>query len=73
MSMTVDDLSDHASNLGELLLRKRHQIAWADLSPEHRRNLETQIDALSQRVDQLLRQCARMSDQCSPALVVPGV
>jgi len=54
MPMTRNELADHAGRMRDLLEGKRHRLARERLTDADRAALETQIDALIQRVDQLL-------------------
>jgi hypothetical protein len=74
MTMSLEELSDHAENLRGHLEHKRHQLAREDVSPRVRAVLERQIDALSERVDRLMWQCEKLrGDAAAPILQMPGV
>ena len=52
--MTALQLYSHALDLRELLEGKRHLIEQTEMGPDSRAHLLFQIEALSNRVDQLM-------------------
>lgn len=75
--MTLVELTDHAALMRELLTIKRHQLEREPMRPCQRVAVEKQIDALQQRVDQLMWQCQLLdpgADACTLELscVLPG-
>lgn len=57
MTMTPAELEEHAANLRALLECKRREIGTGGLGPGAVRILTGQVDALTNRVDQLMWQC----------------
>jgi hypothetical protein len=60
MSMTRSELVAHADRLTGLLSAKRSQIEDATMGPVFRAHLLLQIDALSDRVNEIQYQCWAM-------------
>lgn len=76
------ELADHAERLREHLVSKRHLILETTMGPVHRAHLLVQIEALQNRVDELIWEAAGMappsvgtaaSADLPTALVLPGV
>lgn len=74
--MTLDELTEHAANLRDLLDHKRRQLFWEWLTTGERVILEAQADALTARVDSLMWECDALRGDL-PTLqlvrVVPGI
>lgn len=82
MSMTPEELADHAERLRYLIEVKEHQVAdkATKMGPACRAHLLVQLEALRGRVDEILRAAADLSAASGgPAAgvvlagVVPGV
>jgi hypothetical protein len=61
--MTAQELYDHALRLQDLLGAKRHLVRETKMGLEYRAHLLLQIDALNNRVDQLLWESANLASR----------
>ncbi len=62
MTMTVSDLLAHAANLQADLEHKRRQVSHTGSPVYSKETLFRQIDALQNRVSEIIKQCAELSD-----------
>lgn len=69
MTMTAEDLLDHAGRLQAELDHKRRQIRDGSHTTTARAGLLAQINALAARVDELTAQCAVYA---APVLALPA-
>lgn len=75
MPLTPEELYEHAERMRDLIASRQHRIE-ADMSmgPASRAHLLIQLNALQDRVDEIIRTLgAPQSSGPAPGLVLPGV